>query len=359
MDDKLKDKPTIKLETDFSISDETKELVKRAEKVYWNNFNGDAWFGRCIFLSWYCERGTCDFCFRSVQKHKIKHPKKARRSISSVLAEAMMIRGFGWRIEFLTGGYGIAEDDELVEIVKKTSEVLGEPIWLNLGEIGVKMLNRFNPYTKGIISSIETFEPKLHKKVCPDKPIKPYEDMIVESKKLGFKQGITIIIGLGEKKEDFSYIENFLKKYQIGRITLYALRPVKGTPYTSGPTTDELCWWIAKTRIAFPKIEIIVGTARYRIKEIKDIFLSGANAVTKLPATNIFNTKDGLEVERQVKLAKRNFLSSFHSKDVYNHADWQGMLKTLPKEEQVIVMNNLKLYLDSMTSRFKTIDEEI
>jgi len=42
---------------------EIQPLIDKADKIYWKNFNGDTWFGRCIFLSWYCDRGTCTFCF--------------------------------------------------------------------------------------------------------------------------------------------------------------------------------------------------------------------------------------------------------------------------------------------------------
>ncbi|MBU0472299.1 MAG: radical SAM protein [Nanoarchaeota archaeon] len=334
-------------------SAELKELIEKARNIYDDNFNKDTWFGRCIFLSWYCERGTCTFCFRSVQKHNIKHPEKARRSIASILAEAMMIKAFGWRIEFLTGGYGITNNKELVRIIKLVSQVLDEKIWVNLGEIGSNLLEEFQPYVKGIISSIETLNPELHKEVCPDKPIKPFEDMINISVTMGFKQGMTIVIGLGEQKDDFKLLDNFIKRNCIERITIYALRPVQGTRFTKGPDPLDVAWWVAKTRIANPSIEIIVGSAHYRIPELSLLLNAGANAITKLPATSIFNTKKGLDVEKEVKKANRNFISKFSSKNPLEEANWDEMLSRteLSTEEKKEVMNVLKRYLKKFDER--------
>ena len=332
---------------------ELADLIDKANKVYFENFNGDVWFGRCIFLSFYCDRGTCTFCFRSTQKHHIKHPSKARRSLKSVIAEALLIQGLGWRIEFLTGGYGIAGDDELIRYAKLVSQALQEPLWLNLGEMGTDLLEGFKPYVSGVVSSIETVEPKLHKQVCPDKPIEPYEVMINNSKEMGFKQGMTVIIGLGEKKEDFVLLEEFMKKHNFDRITVYALRPVGGTPFEHGPDPLDVAWWIAKIRISFPKIEIIAGSAKYRIPELSLFLKAGANAITKLPATNIFNTEHGLAVEEEVRKAGRKFVSKFTAKDVFKIADWEGMIAKLDltDEEKKDVKETLDKYLTGMAKK--------
>ena len=330
---------------------ELAELIAQAKEVYKANFDGVAWFGRCIFLSFYCERGTCTFCFRSTQKHLIKHPDKARRSMHSILAEAMMIKAFGWRIEFLTGGYGILEDEKLMRIIKLVSQILDEKIWINLGEVSTGLLEEFKPYVDGIVSSIETVEETVHNTVCPDKPIAPFIDMIKHARELGFKQSMTIVIGLGEKKEDFAELEKFIIDNKMERITIYALRPIAGTPFTHGPKPVDVAWWIAKTRTTFPTIEIIAGTAKYRIPEISLFLEAGANAITKLPATNIFNKSEGLAVEAEVAKAGRHFVSKFSSKDVRGEADWETMLartKGLSDAEKELVMTTLNSYLTNM-----------
>lgn len=339
---------------------ELKELVEKADKVYQENFDGNVWFGRCIFLSWYCEVGTCKFCFRSTQKHKIQHPADARRSLGSVLAEAILIKVFDWRLEFLTGGYGIYDQEQLVRFAKLTKQILGEDIWLNIGHMDIKCLEDFKPYTGGIVSSIETINKELHDFVCPDKPIEPYIETIKNAKKMGYKQSITFIVGLGEKKEHFEELEKFIKEYDFDRITIYALRPVNGTIYEHGPTPEEVAWWIAKIRIAFPKIEIIAGSAIYRIPELSLFLKAGANAITKLPATKIFNTKDGLEVENQVRLAGRNFISKFTHQNL-DEINWNSIIDNLDLtiDEKEEVRQTLNEYLKNLKEKSKKLFKDM
>lgn len=334
---------------------ELQTLIDKASVIYKENFGKQAWFGRCIFLSWYCERGTCTFCFRSVTKHKIQHAEQARRSLASILAEAMLIKGMGWRIEFLTGGYGITDDENLLRTTKLVSQILDEKIWVNLGEIGTPMLKEFQPYVRGIVSSIETVEEHLHNQVCPDKPIAPYVEMMKESKELGFELGMTVIIGLGEKKEDFKLLKQFIIDNEITRITIYALRPVAQTPFTHGPDPLDVAWWVAQTRTNFPKIEIIVGSAQYRLPELNLMMRAGANAVTKLPATKLFNTKQGKEIEEEFIRAGRETDSIFHSDDPFKEYDWQAMVDRtdLDTEEKELVMKTLHQYLNSFAKRIK------
>ena len=70
---------------DIDISEKTTKLLEEASAVYNDNHSGKTWYGRCIFLSWYCSLGDCTFCFRTTQKHQIKHPKGSKRSMGSVL----------------------------------------------------------------------------------------------------------------------------------------------------------------------------------------------------------------------------------------------------------------------------------
>ncbi len=332
---------------------ELKDLIAQAGVLYKERFSDEVWFGRCIFVSWYCERATCTFCFRSVTKHKISHANQAKRSLASVVAEAMLIKGLGWRIEFLTGGYGSVEEKDLIRLVKLVSQVLEEKIWVNLGELNNDFLTELKPYVGGIVSSIETVNPLLHNKVCPDKPIQPYVDMMIEAKNLGFALGMTVIIGLGESKNDFPLLQDFIQSNSISRITIYALRPVKETPFTKGPNPLDLSWWIAKTRLAFPDLEIIVGSARYRIPEIRLLLNAGANAVTKLPATAMFNTDDACALEEEFSAANRSFKGLFTSPDIWAVADWDGMLDKLEvtDEERQSIKTTLHSYLKKLFMR--------
>jgi biotin synthase-like enzyme len=329
------------------MNQETEQLIEQAEQVYKENFSNECWYGRCIFLSWYCDVGTCKFCFRSTIKHKIKHAKTAKRSLSSDLVEALFCKILGWRIEFLTGGYRIFPKEEMLERIKLISKVYGEKIWLNIGVIDPEDLNSFKPYVKGIVSSIETIEPKLHNEICPDKPIQPYEEMF--NKTSEFQKSMTMVIGLGEKREDFTLLKKFIEKHHLERITFYALKPVKGTIFenTNGPKTEDYLWWIAQTRIAFPKLEIIAGTTARRYEEVGLLLKAGANAFTKFPATKMFGTKEAQQIENDIKEINRKMKGTITK---LPEIDWNKEIENigLNKELEQEVKDKLIIYLKRM-----------
>lgn len=323
------------------------ELLKKAQEVYNENFKPIAWYGRCIFLSWYCDLGTCKFCFRSTIKHKIRYAKSAKRTIGSVLVEALLAKNLGWRIEFLTGGYRIFPIDELVKITERVSKVYGKKIWLNLGALKKEEIEKFRPYIEGIASSIETIDPELHDKICPDKPIEPYEEMFENAPDL--KKSITIVIGLGEKKKDFGLLKKFIEKYNLDRITFYALKPVKGTEFenSKGPEIDDYLWWIAQTRINFPKLEIMAGTTPRRYEEVDLLLKAGANSITKFSATKLFGSETAKTVAQKVKDAGREFTSELvNLPDI----DWDKQIDELDLDDNIKeeLREKLKSYLKQM-----------
>ena len=134
-------------------------------------------FERAIFLSWYCAKGDCKFCYMSTQKRLIKDPMKARRSISSVLAEVILCKKLGWKIEFISGGYESFTEQELLFVIKNICRIYEDKVWLNLGVLNRTAIELFRPFIKGICGTVETINPKLHNELCPSKPIKPVEKM--------------------------------------------------------------------------------------------------------------------------------------------------------------------------------------
>ncbi len=324
----------------IELNEAQKELINKAEGIYKSNFNKNVWLGRCIFLSWYCSLGNCDFCFRSTQKHKIHFPERARRTKESIYTEAFIAKSLNWKLEFLTGGYGIYSFEDLLEITKTCSEIFEEKIWLNLGVLSKKQLEEFSPYVEGIVASVETLEPNLHKKVAPGKPLQPFEKMLDHAKDLNFKRSITIVLGLGETIYDYEYVKNWIEKYELNRITYYALRPVVGTPYAKGPDPEYVSEWIAKTRIDFPKIDIIIGSAETRIPEIHLFLKAGANAFTKIPATKIFGTEGAKQIVAQTKIAQRNFTSELIT---LPNVDWQKEVNSKIKDKKLAQKILLKL----------------
>jgi len=302
----------------------------------------ETWFGKCIFLSWYCEKGSCKFCYRSVNKST----KKSKRSLSSVLVEAFLCKKFNWKLEFLTGGYGIYNLNELIDIVKKVKEVYGEKIWLNLGVLSEEEIEKFKPYVEGIVASIETVNEKLHKEICPKKPIKPYVEML---ENCDLKKSITIIIGLGEKEEDKEKLFKFIKKHKLDRITFYALKPLEGTIFKEGPESKYYASWIKDTRKEFPELEIIAGVSPRRVGDVCLLLKSGANAITKFPITKEFNTNKGRKFEEEFKKSGRKMLSKLNGqvKIDFKEIDKFSFSKELKEE----MKERLGFYLGRMKQK--------
>ncbi|MBN1544616.1 radical SAM protein [Candidatus Woesearchaeota archaeon] len=325
------------------------KIFEQANSTYKQNFPPVTWFGRCIFLSWYCDLGTCKFCFRSTIKHKIRHASTAKRSKASVIADALIGKNLGWRIEFLTGGYRIFSFEEQVEISRLVSLVYGHKIWINLGTIDKEGLRQLSQYVEGVCASIECVDQALHDKICPDKPIEPYSRMLHDAKELGFKTSCTIIIGLGEKRSDFEKLAKFIESHHLDRITFYALKPVAGTPYTKSPEPEEYAWWIAQTRVTFPKLEIMAGLTPKNAEKYAGLMLqAGANALTKFPAVKRFGSAQAAEIERQAKEAGRDFTGSLTRMP---EVDWDGEVARLglgPELEQQ-VKEKLKEYISGMS----------
>lgn len=324
---------------DIHLSEETKLLLEQAESVYWKNHDGKTWYGRCIFISWYCSLADCTFCFRSTQDHQEKHPAESKRSMGSILLEALFSRLFKWRIEFLTGGYGIMPWNELLEIIKNVSIVYGEKVWLNLGVLPSRQLKECKPYVKGVYSSLETLTPKLHEHVCPSKPIAPYDKMFTTLDP-EFKKSIAIIVGLGDSIEDMHYLFDFVEKHRLSRVTVYALKPVRGTEYTVGPTSDEYFQWLARLRLRFPKMQIVAGTNLRRCEEAGYLMRTGANAITKFPATKQFGTQKARLIDLLIRERQREFVSNITSLPSIN---WNKEIDSLLIKEKYKVEMKAKI----------------
>jgi biotin synthase-like enzyme len=305
------------------------ELLDQASKVYHENWPNTTNFGKCFFLSWYCSVNDCNFCYRSTIA-KPEDPSKSRRSLGSVFVEAFLSCKLGWDIEFITGGYGIYPLDDLVEITRVISKMYGHKVWLNLGVLNKIALERFKPYVEGVVASIETINPELRAKVCPSKPLEGYLQLY---KNAGddYKKSCAFIVGLGEKPEDIVALHNFIRDNKLDRITFYALKPVKGTPYKEGPESNYYASWIAKTRIAFPKLEIIAGITGRRAHDVGLLLKAGANQITKFPALRKFGSDEAKEFEKQLKESGREFRSNLTT---LPDLDWNAEIDAVDISEE-------------------------
>lgn len=290
------------------------DLIKKANEITLNNHGDLITLERAVFLSWWCDKGDCAFCYMSTQKNKIKDPKKARRNVSNIYAEAEMCKRLDWNIEFLSGGYESFTTQEIKNIATTIKDITGDGVWLNTGI--TDELGEYGSEIKGITGAVEVANPKIHEKVCPSKPLDDISNMLDVAGDLGFKKAITIILGLGETLDDVDYIIDYIKDHKIDRVIFYSLNPHKETVYanSSQPASLYYAQVVAQVRLAFPDIEIICGTWIDNLANIGILILSGANGITKFPLFKMFGTKYGKRVEEEVKWAGRNLKGTFTDK---------------------------------------------
>lgn len=262
----------------------------------------DIYFERAIFISWYCSKGDCKFCYMSTQKDKIKNPRLARRTKESILAEARLCKLLDWKIEFISGGYESFTMEEIKDLLKEIKNIYKEKLWLNIGTLTEEELIILKPYTVGVSGPLECVNPKLRKIICPSKPMEDIDIMFKAADKLGLKKSITIILGLGETIDDFKHLKKIIKDYNVDQITFYRLKPQKGTVFENAkPITKEyFVDWIAKTHQEFPGIKIIVGSWIGHLDEISDLIKAGASGITKFPAIKMFGNKYAKQIESEV-----------------------------------------------------------
>ncbi len=300
------------------------------------------WFERAIFLSWYCGRGDCKFCYMSTQKDKIKDPRLARRRISSILAEVIICKNLGWKIEFLSGGYESFTSDELLDLFKKIFEITKEKQWLNIGVIKEEDIIKFLPYIKGLCGAVECVNEKVHKYVCPSKPIKEITDMYELCDKHNLEKAMTIILGLGETEDDIPKLIKFIQENKIKNVTFYRLNPQKETEFKEGPTTEYYVKWLKEIRKEFPNLNIIAGSWVNHVDEIHELLNAGANNFTKFPSIKLFNSKFAQTIEKECKTANREFQGSLTKLPNIN---WDNEIKKLSFDDKL--KENIKVKLNS------------
>lgn len=339
------------------------ELINKANKVFLDNFTAETWFERAIFYSWYCKIRDCQYCYMSTQPADDNESdsnaknKKAVRSKESLIAEAALCKKLGWKLGFFSGGIDAFSKGKFLEILKDVSESYGEKLWLNVGALKEEDIKEMLPYTKGVVGSIECINPKIHDKICPSKPIGPYEKMFEIATKYGLLKGMTIIIGLGEKKEDFERLKEFIKRYDISKIHFYGLNPQKGTIYEKSlpPTKEEQAWWIAKTRLEFPKIDIQCGIWLERVDYLEMLLKAGTNSISKFPMMKKFGSIECKEVVKQAKRAGRKFNGNIVDIESALDIDWKKEIEMLSLDKGLKdkVMEKIEIYLKGFKKNIK------
>lgn len=292
------------------------KLIEKANNLTLKKHGDVISLERAVFLSWWCDKGDCAFCYMSTQKNKIKDPKKAKRKIPNIYAEAEMCKRLDWNIEFLSGGYKSFTTSQIKEIAANIKNIMGEGVWLNTGI--TNELDEFGSEIKGITGAVEVANPVLHEKICPSKSLDDISDMLQKADDLGFKKAITVILGLGETLDDLDYLIDYIKSNKVDRVIFYSLNPHKETIYSESSQPASLYYSevVARTRLEFPDIEIICGTWIDNLANIGILILSGANGITKFPLFKMFGTKYGKRVEEEILAANRKIKGTFTDKSL-------------------------------------------
>ena len=328
--------------------DNLPELLQKANTVFQNNFPPTVKFERAIFFSWGCTIGDCTFCYMSTQP-KDKPPRETKRSVESILAEFILAKKLGWEIGFFTGGIGVLKPDELELILKTAVEITEEKIWLSVGPIPKPLLKRYLPYIKGVVGSTETINPRLHKIVCPSKPLAPYEKMFVDANEFGLQKAMTFIVGMGETREDLELLNAFIAKYGISKIHVYGLIPQKGTMFEHAviPTAEEQAWWIVQLRLAFPTLDIQCGIWEDRAERVSILLQAGSNSISKFKAVKLFGTAVAHEIELEAAKAGRVFEGTLTQLPA---VDWDGEVERLTLERGMKdrIKGRLHKYVEGM-----------
>ena len=303
------------------------------------------WFERALFFSWYCKIQDCAFCYMSA----VSHGKSALRGKASLLAETLICKKLGWRIGFISGGIGAFTWDELEDILKDITTVYGEKVWLNVGPVGGSLLERYVPYVKGVVGSLETVNWDLRKKVCPSKPPEPYFRMFERAHALGLQSAVSIIAGLGETLDDYEHLKEVIQKYHITKVHLYGFLPQKGTAMENHPipSVEYQAAWISKIRQDFPDVDIQCGIWASRVDYVKQLLEAGATSISKFPVLRKFGSQAAQDVEQQARLAGREFLGSLSKMP---DVDWDREIAGLEFDEQLKqdIKDKLERYLENM-----------
>ncbi len=286
------------------------ELLEEAHAAFASNFKPEAWFDRSIALSWQNVL-NCTLC-HFTKSSSLSNPMSARRSQASLLAEAHLAKQLKWKIQ-LSAGYLPLELKDLVETCKKIVEVTQEKIWLDTHPVTGSDIDVLKPYLAGINAPLETVNKGVRKRMYPATAMRQFLTMFDNATKL--RKGVTIMLGMGETLNDIPELHHFIEMNHIDKITFSPVIPHKNTPIKKSPSSFYMTRWIAETRIAFPKAEIIAGTWKGRVAEVGLFLKAGANAITKFPAVKRFNSEDAKSIEQEMITAKRNFLSTLTNMD--------------------------------------------
>ncbi len=289
-------------------------LLLEAGRVYAKHFDGRVWFERSIFTNWTCGIADCKYCYLSTKpKHKAGTDPVAVRSAASVLAEVLLCKVMGWKIGYITGGLRVESISQLVSLLDKIEKVYGEKIMMNYGPYAKSEVLKLKGHLTGMGSAIESFDEELHNFICPSKPLRSLMMFLGHLRDEEMEKLITIILGIGERKEDVDIVIEKVKEFGIDKVQLCFLKPQDATVFSSvpAPNPEYMAWWIAQLRVACPELIIKVALVRERIDDTSLYLRAGANCFSRFMIFKDFAGENALALERECELSGRELLGNF------------------------------------------------
>ena len=319
--------------THIVTKEELTPLLEKAQKIYQQHFPLTVYFERSIFINWTCSIADCKYCFLSTKpKHDPKEKPIAIRSPASILAEVLVCKAMDWKVGYITGGLRVESTDYLINLISKINMITGEKIMMNFGPYAKSEIVKLKPYVLGMGSAIESFDEELHDFICPSKPLRSLMKFLQNLQEEGLQKLITIILGIGERKEDAEIVIQKIKEYNIEKVQLCFLKPQENTVFDEvpPPNPEYMAWWIATIRIACPTVQIKVALVQERMQDVELYLRAGANGFSRFMVFLDFNSQYAQELEKGCQRAGRKLEGRFTE---LSEVDVQKLVEELPFDE--------------------------
>ncbi len=332
-------------------------LLKQASRVFKENFSEEVFFERSVFTNWTCAIADCKYCYLSTKpKHNPAQQTAATRSHESILAEVILCKLMGWDIGYITGGLRVEKTEQLIQLLDKITTVYGKKIMMNYGPYSMQTIQELKPHLIGMGSAIESFDEELHDYICPSKPLKSLLTFLENLQQENLQKLITIILGLGEKKEDVDVVIENIKKYNIEKVQLCFLKPQENTPFSEvpSPNMQYMAYWAAKIRIACPNTILKVALVKDRVDDFSLLLKAGVNGFSRFMIFNDFATDFAKKLEEECMKANRNLRGNFTAMPSINIVEQANTcLKNLEvsKESKEKIMHKLQQYWNKLEKK--------
>ncbi len=326
---------------------ELQESIVKAKSIFQQNHDNTVHFERSIFINWTCAIADCKYCYLSTKpKHKAGTISTALRSHESILAEALICKLMGYEIGYITGGLRVESVDQIIELLKKLNQVNEKKNLMNFGPYAHSEILKLKPYAGGMGSAIESFDEQLHDFICPSKPLVVLRKFLTNLQTEKMHKLITIILGLGENKDDITLVSENITKYDINTVQLCFLKPQENTVFAQVPAPDVnyMAYWVAQLRIKHPTLKIKVALVKERMDDLHLLLEAGANGFSRFLVFKEFAQEQAQKLEKECQKANRILIGNFTTVPYFNLGAEVAKLpfneelkaKILPKAEQYL-----------------------